>query len=368
MKAFRGFVEKEVRHILRDPRTVAILFGMPLIMLILFGYAIRNEINKVDLVISNPLGNAEVTEIIHKLESSGYFKIVAYQTGPVDAEHYFENDRAKAVLIFGESIEQQHSNQQAPQVQLILDATEPNLSRIISNYLQAILRDYSIQKSNASDQLAGVQVEPRFLFNPELKSSYLFVPGVIAVILMLISSLMTALTITREKESGTMEILLVSPLKPAEIIIGKVLPYTVLAAANVFSILIAADILFDIPFRGSFFLFAIESMIFVIVSLALGVFISTAANTQLIAMLISLVGLLLPTIILSGFIFPIKDLPEVLQWLSHAVPAKWFLIVVRGIMLKGQGIAELWMETLVLAGMCVFFLALSTLKFKPRLA
>lgn len=204
-------------------------------------------------------------------------------------------------------------------------------------------------------------------FNPELKSVFLFVPGLIALILMLVCALMTSITMAREKEVGTMEVLLVSPLKPQLIVVGKVVPYMALSFVNVVTILLLARAVFGVPFRGSLTLLLAECLLFIVCALSLGVLISTRSNTQQTAMMIALAGLLLPTVILSGFIFPIASMPEVLQFVSHIVPAKWFLRIVRGIMIKGVGIEYFWQETLILVGMTLVFIAASVRNFKIRL-
>jgi ABC-2 type transport system permease protein len=209
--------------------------------------------------------------------------------------------------------------------------------------------------------------EVRMYFNEEMKSAYQFVPGTMALILMLVSALMTSVSITREKETGTMEILLASPLRPAQIIIGKVLPYLLLSVANAFIIVLIGQLVFDVPVKGSFILLMLETILFIMMALCLGIFISTIAKNQMIAMFISLIALMLPTIILSGFIFPIENMPAILQGLSYIMPARYFITIIRGIMLKGVGISYIWMETLILMGMTLFFIAVSVKNFKVRL-
>jgi ABC-2 type transport system permease protein len=241
------------------------------------------------------------------------------------------------------------------------------MARLVTSYTAGIINDH-IRKMNPEIQMP-LQIIPevRMYFNEEMKSAYQFVPGTMALILMLVSALMTSISITREKETGTMEILLASPLRPVQIIVGKVLPYLLLSVANAFIIVLMGKVVFGVPVKGSFILLMLETILFIMMALCLGILISTVAKNQMVAMFISLIALMLPTIILSGFIFPIENMPSVLQWLSHIMPAKYFITIIRTIMLKGMGILYIWKETLILAGMTLFFVTVSVRKFKVRL-
>ncbi len=368
MNSFLGFVIKEFKQIYRDKRTLTVLFGMPIIMLVLFGFAIRNEVTNAQIGILD-LSKDEVTRtIIQKLEASESFEVRAYLQSYEEVEGLFRQGNIKEVVVFETDFENKLARENSADVQIITDATDPNLANLVQSYTANIIRDY-VGELNKNNQVlqGGLNTSVRMMYNPELRSVNLFVPGLIAVILMLISALMTSISITREKEMGNMEILLVSPLKPHHIIVGKVLPYLVLSVVNVITILILARFVFQVPFQGSYFLFFVEATLFILTALALGVFISSAANNQQTAMMISLAGLLLPTVLLSGFIFPVASMPLPLQWISHIIPAKWFLIIVRDIMLKGSEFLFLWKETLILGGITLFFMALSLKKFKVRL-
>ncbi len=368
MNAFSGFVIKEFKQIYRDKRTLTVLFGMPIIMLILFGFAIRNEVTNAQIGVLD-LAKDEVTRTItQKLEASGSFQVRAYLQSYGEVEGLFRKGDIKEVVVFEPNFKEKLVNKNVADVQIITDATDPNLANLVQSYTANIIRDYVRELNNNGEiQKAGLNTQVRMMYNPELRSVNLFVPGLIAVILMLISALMTSISITREKEMGNMEILLVSPLKPRHIIIGKVLPYLVLSLVNVITILVLARFVFQVPFQGSYILFIAEATLFILTALALGVFISSAANNQQTAMMVSLAGLLLPTVLLSGFIFPVSSMPVPLQWISHIIPAKWFLIIVRDIMLKGSEFLFIWKETLILAGITLFFIALSMKKFKVRL-
>lgn len=368
MNAFKGFVIKEFKQIYRDKRTLLVLFGMPVIMMILFGFAIRNEIQSTKVAILDLSKDSMTEELIQKIESNRSFNITNYLQAYRKVEPLFQQGDVKAVLIFEKDFKKKMVRNSSANIQMVTDATDPNLARLLQAYTSNIVQDFSSDiNAEISIEQAGITPEIRMMYNPELKSVNLFVPGLIAVILMLISALMTSISITREKEMGNMEILLVSPLKPYQIIIGKVLPYLVLSLVNVFTILLLAIFVFDVPFEGSYVLFVVESILFILTALSLGVFISAVANNQQTAMMVSLAGLLLPTVLLSGFIFPISSMPEILQWISHIIPAKWFLIIVRSIMLKGGGISVLWFQTVILVLITLLFMGLSMKRFKVRL-
>jgi ABC-2 type transport system permease protein len=367
MKSFKGFVTKEFYHIFRDKRTMLILFGMPVIQLILFGFAIRNEINDAKISIVDHSNDNITLEIKQKLLSSGYFLLQDDIDKDSDMESVFRKGIVKEVIVFEPEFAQRLLKDGKAHVQIIADASDPNMANMLIGYTSSIIQDYQTGMKNQAKPLPQIRPEVKLLYNPELKSVYMFVPGLVALLLMLVSALMTSITITREKEMGTMEILLVSPLKPFQIIIGKVIPYLFLSFANTITILFLARYVFGVPFNGSYGLFFLEALLFVVTALSLGIMISTISKTQQTAMMIALAGLMLPVIILSGFIFPITSMPWPLQVLSNIVPAKWFLIIVKGIMLKGIGIDYLWKETLILAGMTLFFVSVSVKKLKIRL-
>jgi len=367
MKRFLGFIKKEFYHIFRDKRSLFILFGMPIAQILLFGFAITNEINNVDIAILDHAKDARTIEIINKISASKYFSIQAYIESEADIEKAFQQGKIKAVLNFEKDFSQQLIKAQSATIQVLTDATDPNMANTISNYVNSILNNYQ-QELNKDVKIAGqVMLQQRMVYNPELKGVFMFVPGVMTIVLMLVSAMMTSISITREKELGTMEILLVSPLKPLQVIIGKVVPYIFLSIINAVVIIVLSIFIFKMPVQGSLFLLGLESVLFIITSLALGILISTISATQQTAMMVSLMGLMLPTILLSGFIFPIASMPLPLQVISHIIPAKWFIILLKGIMLKGVGITFLWKETLILFGMALFFIGVSVRKYKIRL-
>ena len=367
MKRFKGFIRKEFYHIFRDKRSLFILFGMPIAQILLFGFAITNEINNVDIAILDHSKDVTTKEIIQKIGASKYFSIKETLDREADIESAFQKGKIKAVLIFEKDFGKNLTKDHQASLQIITDATNPNTANSITTYIQAIIQSYQQSKNLGIEIPYQIHLNTRMIYNPELKSVFMFVPGVMTVILMLVSAMMTSISIAREKELGTMEILLVSPLKPYQVIIGKVIPYIFLSITNALMIVLLSIFLFKMPVQGSLILLGLESVLFIITSLALGILISTLVKTQQAAMMISLMGLMLPVILLSGFIFPISSMPMPLQVISNIIPAKWFIIILKGIMLKGVGLAQLWKATLILMGMTAIFIGLSVKNYKIRL-
>jgi len=367
MNPFFGFIKKEIYHILRDKRSLIILLGMPVVQILLFGFAITNEINNVDIAILDHSKDVATREITNKISSSKYFSINRLITNEANIKTVFKKGKVKAVIVFEKDFSRNLIRDRKATVQIITDATDPNTANTISNYISSILQNYQKEQNKATPPTYQIVSKTRMVYNPELKSAYMFVPGVMTVILMLISAMMTSISITREKELGTMEVLLVSPLKPIQVITGKVVPYIFLSVFNAIVIVVLGIFVFKMPVQGSLFWLGLESVLFIITSLALGILISTLSATQQTAMMLSLMGLMLPTILLSGFIFPISSMPVILQVISNIIPAKWFIIIVKGILLKGVNMAFIWKETLVLMAMALFFIGLSVKKYKTRL-
>lgn len=367
MKRFFGFVRKEFYHIFRDKLSLFILFGMPVAQILLFGFAITNEINNVDIAILDRSKDEVTAEIISKIGASNYFTVRQLLNNEKEIEPAFSKGKIKAVINFDRDFAKNLGKTKYSNIQIITDATDPNTASSITNYVNSIVMNYQQSKNKDLKVNYIITPETRMVYNQELKSVFMFVPGVMTIILMLVSAMMTSISITREKELGTMEILLVSPLNSVQVIIGKVVPYIFLSVINAAVIVWLSIFVFGMPVEGTLFLLGAESILFILCSLTLGILISTVSETQQSAMMISLMGLMLPVILLSGFIFPISSMPEPLQIISHAIPAKWFIIIVKGIMLKGVGTAYVWKETLIIAGMTLLFVILSVKNYKTRL-
>ncbi|NTV99392.1 MAG: ABC transporter permease, partial [Chlorobiaceae bacterium] len=280
MQSFRGFLIKEFYHIFRDRRTALILFGMPLIQLLLFGFAIRNEILDVKIGLYDRSHDVVTKEIIDKITSSGTFVIKRELHTTRDIEEAFASGSINEAIVFEPGFAERLQREGKADVQVINDGSNPNLSKIVAGYTASVLQDFRSANWNGADTEKGVVALPLMMFNPELKSVDLFVPGLMALILMLVSALMTSISITREKESGTMEVLLVSSLRPAEIIVGKVVPYFLLSIVNVLTVLAVASLVFGVPCRGSLILLILESLLFIVTALSLGIFISSITGSQ----------------------------------------------------------------------------------------
>lgn len=367
MKRFRAFIIKEFRHLLRDPRTVIVLIAIPIIQLLLFGYVISTEIKDARIAILD-YSNDEITQkITNKLLASGYFILDSRLNHIDEIDSEFKKGNIKEVIIFEHDFGKKFIHEGKASMQIIADASDPNMASMLDAYTRNIVQSFQLEMNGAMDNSATIQTEFRMLYNEELRSAHLFVPGTMALILMLISALMTSVSIAREKELGTMEILLVSPLRPIQIVLGKVVPYMSLAFFDMIMIIIIGHFVFKVPVQGSVVLLIFSGTLFILLALTLGVMISTIAKTQQVAMIISLIGLMLPTVLLSGFIFPIENMPKVLQVVSFAMPPRWFLETVKDIMLKGAGVGHVWRNLFIMSGMWLFFVQVSVRKFKIRL-
>jgi len=367
MKQFLGFVKKEFYHIFRDARTLLVLFGIPVAQLLIFGYVVSTEIRNIKIAIYDPAKDDATREITDKITSSTYFTLYDNLDNISNIEEIFRNGKVKEVIVFEQDFGSKLEKEGTAKIQLIADASDANTANLIVNYTSAIIQDYIKKKNQLNPVPMQIVPRVRMVFNENLKSVYMFVPGTMALILMLVSAMMTSISIAREKEMGTMEVLLVSPLKPLQIIVGKVLPYVVLAFINAITIIVMGNLIFGMPVNGSLALLLAESMLFICVALSLGILISTVAKSQQVAMFISMFALMLPTILLSGFIFPVENMPVILQGISHLMPPRYFIIIIKNIMLKGTGLLYVWKETLILVIMMCVFIAVSVKKFKIRL-
>ena len=365
---FLSFVKKEFFHIWRDKRTMFILLGMPIVQIVIFGFALTNEVKNANIAILDNSKDAATSSLSAQLNASRYFDIEKNLFSYKQIEEEFRKGKIKLAIVFpqhfGEDL--QHFNK--AQVQIIADAADPNTANQLTNYATAIIMDYQNRITNDRKLPYTIKTEMRMLYNPQLKGAFNFVPGVMAMVLLLVCTMMTAITIVKEKEMGTMEIMLVSPMKPQLVVFAKAIPYLLLSIINISSILLLSVFVLEVPINGSLILLVFESILFTLVSLSLGLLISSGAQSQQTAMFISLVALFLPTVMLSGFMFPVENMPLPLRIVSNIVPAKWFYSIVKSVMIKGVGLEIVWKETLILTGMMLFFLTMAIKRFKIRLA
>jgi ABC-2 type transport system permease protein len=358
---------KELRHIVRDTQTLIILLTMPLAQVVLFGYALRSDVHNVKIAFVDPAPDYATAQLKARFRGNGRFTVLGDASSFAPLEREFRRGRIDIAVAFEPGFSGKIASGQPTQVLLISDASDPNIGSTRQAYAAAIIAAYQ-KEIGTPPGLVKINPQVRMRFNPTLESTNLFVPGLIALVLTLVAAIMTAISLSKEKERGTLEVLLVSPLKPWQIIAGKVLPYLLLAFANVITALAAARVIFNVPMRGSITLLLFASILYSMVGLALGTLIASVTSSQRAAMLGAVVGTMLPNTLLSGMVFPIASLPGWLQPVTYIIPARWFIVVARGIMLKGVGITYLWREHLILAVMLAVLLTAAVRSFKPRLS
>ena len=351
MKQFISFVKKESRHILRDRRTMLILFGMPIVLMLLFGFAITNDVRNVRTVVVTSQMDHITRMAVDRLVASEYFDITATVGTSKEAERLKRNKKADMAVVFGADFASKRSG-----AQLIVDAADPNMAQQWTNYAQQVI---------SNPDLSAVNI--KLLYNPRMKSAYNFVPAIMGMLLMLICAMMTSISIVREKEKGTMEVLLVSPVRPLMIIIAKAVPYLILAFIILVSILLMARYVLAVPLAGSIVWIFIVSCIYILLALSLGLLISNIATNQLMALLLSAMVLLMPIVMLSGMLFPIESMPRILQWVSAIIPPRYYIQAMRKLMIMGVGIGDIIHEVIILSAMTIVLLAIALAKFKTRL-
>lgn len=368
MKRFFAFVRKEFHHVFRDPKTMLLLFGVPVAQILLFGFALTNEIKNAHIIITDNAQDIASKQIAAKLAANTNFITHQKQLNPQQIEETFRQGKVKLVVIFPPNFNHDLLHLHKAQVQIIADASDPNTANTLTTYATAIITDYQKQLWQNTNLPLSIHTDMRMIYNPELKGITNFVPGVMALILMLICVLMTSVSIVREKELGTMEVLLVSPFNAVLVVISKAVPYFFLSLVNLTVILLLSVLVMGMPVAGSWALLYAISALFILTALSLGLLISNVTNSQQTAMLISLMGMLLPTLIFTGFMFPIENMPLPLQVMSNIFPSKWYYIIVKNVMIKGLGFTAIWKETLILLTATLLLMTISIAKFKTRLA
>jgi ABC-2 type transport system permease protein len=351
MKQFLSFVIKESKHILRDRRTMLILFGMPVMLMLLFGFAITTDVRNVRTVVVTSQMDHLTQQTVERLAQSEYFTITKAVATPKEAERLIRNQKADMAVVFGQDFASKKSG-----LQFIVDGSDPNMAQQWTNYAQQVI---------ANSQFSLVNT--KMLYNPQMRSAYNFVPAIMGMLLMLICAMMTSISIVREKEKGTMEVLLVSPVRPLMVVVAKAVPYLILAIGILITILLMARFVLGVPLAGSLFWIIAVSILYILLALSLGLLISNIAQTQLVALLLSAMVLLMPVVMLSGMLFPVESMPRILQWISAVVPPRYYIQAMRKLMIMGVGIGEVALEVAVLAVMTVLFLTIALKKFNTRL-
>lgn len=363
MNGFASFVRKETLHIFRDPRTMLIVLLMPVVQILLFGFALSTEVNNVDVAVVAPHRSETVRQAVERMAANPNFTFTGYiPSGEIDRT--LRSGRADAVAVFADDFDRRMTDlatgraDTGAALQLVMDASNTNTAQAGAAYLRSVLLD------NVAD---GVGVETRLLYNPRMKSAYNFVPGIMGLIFILICAIMTSVSIVREKETGTMEVLLVSPVRPIRIVFAKMIPYFVLSCLNLASILLLARFVLGVPMSGGIVGIVGLSLLYIVLALALGLFISTVARTQVTALLVSAMLMLMPMIMLSGMVFPIGNMPAPLRWLSCIVPARWYIAAIRRLMIEGLPFTAVLREFAILAAMTAGLIAVALRKFNDKL-
>lgn len=366
MKQFLAFVKKEFYHILRDKRTMLILLVMPVVMIILFGFALTTDVRNINMAILAPEPDHTVRQIVEKLDASDYFTVKGYVDHPGDIDRIFRSGNIDIVLAFGSNFSGDLFTSEGSRMQIVVDAVDANMAQNYITYTASIISRYYTE---LFPQTSGTGIIPNvtLLYNPQMKSSYNFVPGIMGLILMLICAMMTSIAIVKEKETGTMEVLLVSPIRPIYIIMAKMTPYFTLSCINLLTILLLSIFVLGVPVAGSMVALALVSLLYIFTTLALGLLISSVAQLQIVAMLFSAMLLMVPTILLSGMVFPIESMPPVLQAVSCILPPTWYISAVRKLMIEGLPVYYTLKEIAILAVMALVLISISLKKFKNRL-
>ena len=351
MKQFFSFVIKETKHIIRDKRTMLMLFGMPIVMMLLFGFAVTNDVRNVRVVIVMSNADNATQQVADRLAASEYFTLTKVVATPTEAEKAIRDQKADMAIVFSQDFASRKSG-----YQLIVDGADPNMAQQWTTYANAVINNTEAKAVNT-----------KLLYNPQMKSTYNFVPAIMGTLLMLVCAMMTSISIVREKEKGTMEVLLVSPTKPLMIIVAKLVPYLVIAFTILSIILLMSSFVLGVPIKGSLVWIYVVSTIYILLALSLGILVSTIAETQLVALLISAMLLMMPVIMLSGMMFPIESMPKILQYISAIIPTRYYISAMRKLMIMGTGIEEIYFEVSILISMLIALMSLALVKFNKRL-
>ena len=364
MNQFISFVIKETKHIVRDHRTMLILFGMPVVMMLIFGFAITTDVRNVKVTVVTAVMNPRIQQVVQRIDASEYFVVTQTVSNTQEAKQLLADHQADMAIVFSNDFANERYSEQAS-VQFLVDYTDPNMAEQRVSYIQQIIMDELRSQQTAQQQAIA---NTKLLYNPQMKSAYNFVPGIMGMLLMLICAMMTSVSIVREKERGTMEVLLVSPVKPLYIMIAKTVPYFVLSIFILISILLISKFILAVPIEGSVITILAVSLLYIVLALALGMLISVVSQTQVVALLISGMLLIMPSTMLSGMIYPIESMPTVIQYISTIVPTRWYVSAIKKVMIMGVGVNMIYEELIIMLGMTLLFLGIALKKFKIRLS
>ncbi|MBP5412102.1 MAG: ABC transporter permease [Bacteroidales bacterium] len=366
MKSFKAILLKECRHIFRDFKTLMFVLLMPVVLVLIFGYTIKNEINNVNVAVLDYAQSTTSRQIIEDLSGSDYFCIKQYVEDEHQIEKVFRRYNVRMVIVFPKDFEYQIGKNEQADIQFILDASDLNVATTLENYTTEVISN-SLRKLSSLQAPPAIDVRVKMQYNPQLESAYMFIPGNIALIMILITTLMTSIAISQERETGTWRMMAITPSNQLVLVLGKIIPYMCISMFCTALVVVLGIVIFGMPMRGSVALLILLCFLFMLTACSLGVLISVLAHTQQVAMLSCLLGFFLPTLLLSDFLFPIENMPVPLQIASHLVPAKWFIVALRDIMVKGAGLELLWLPVVIMLGLTLFLLTVSILKLNRKM-
>lgn len=364
MKELMVILRKEFIHILRDRVTLFLVLSMPIVLVLLFGFTISTEIRNAKISVLDQAKDRESQALIEKIGASGYFQLVSFPDNEAEIDHDFKNKNVKLALIIPGNFEELLAKEQAVTLQVISDVSDLNVASILNNYIRAVLQDYIMEYNETTSLPFDISI--KMLYNPESNSVYMFVPGIITLIMIIVTALMSSITLSREMETGTMNMLLITPVKKIYVVIGKIIPYMILSLLCTIIILILSVLVFKMPIEGNLFLLLFLCVVFMLTSAAFGLMISALVKTQLDAMMVTMMGLFLPTVLLSGFLFPLDNMPVIFQIIADIFPAKWFIIALKDVMIKGSGLREIWLYMVILLVMAIVLIWISLSRIDKR--
>lgn len=367
MKELRMILKKEFIHIIRDTITLSLVLAMPIALVLLFGFTISTDIRNAKISVLDQSMDTQSKALVDRLSASGYFQVVSYPNNELEIDNDFKNKDIKLALIIPPNFEESLSKESTVTLQVINDVSDLNVASILNNYVRAVVQGYA---SDYNDQItkstSSFDITVKMLYNPESNSVYMFVPGIITLIMVLVTALLSSITLAREKETGTMRMLLITPVKKLYIIIGKVIPYMIISFISTIAILVISVTVFKMPINGSLLMLLFLCIIFMLTAASFGMLISSISRTQVDAMMITMMGLFLPTVLLSGFLFPLNSMPMVFQVLANIFPAQWFIMAIKDVMIKGSGFFDIWLYLAILFGMAVVFIIFSISRLDKR--
>ncbi len=364
MKELRMILKKEFIHIIRDKITLALVLAMPIALVLLFGFTISTDIRNAKISVLDQSMDTQSKLLVEQITASGYFQVVSYPSNEVEIDHDFKNKNIKLAIIIPPKFEESLSKERTATLQVINDVSDLNIASILNNYVRAVVQNFT--EDYNGNVHAGFEITTKMLYNPESNSVYMFVPGIITLIMVLVTALMSSITLAREKETGTMRMLLITPVKKIYIIVGKVIPYMLISFIGTLAILAISVTVFKMPINGSLLMLLFLCIIFMLTAASFGLLISSISQTQVDAMMITMMGLFLPTVLLSGFLFPLNSMPMVFQVLANVFPAKWFILAIKDVMIKGSGFLDIWFYLMILFVMAVVFIIFSLTRLDKR--